>query len=112
MKSLSGKLLELQDIELKLSEITNKDYLEKTGFSIDSEKVNELLEYKKKLESEIPPQYLRRFRALMNKYKRAVALVYENTCSNCFSKLPTGIKKPNDDEIVFCNVCGIILYFP
>lgn len=112
MKSLSEKLLVLQDIEIKLKEITSKEYLEKTGFEIDESKISEIEEYKKKLESEIPPQYLRRFKALINRYNRAVAIVYEDACSNCFSRLPKGIKRPNDNEAITCNVCGVFLYFP
>jgi len=112
MKSLSEKLLVLQDIEIKLSEVTNKEYIEKTGFEINKDKILEIESYKQKLESEIPQNYLRKFKALLNRYGRAVAIVYADTCSNCFSKLPTGIKKPNDNEVIFCNVCGVILYFP
>ncbi|MEO0202100.1 MAG: hypothetical protein ABIL37_00035 [candidate division WOR-3 bacterium] len=112
MKSLSEKLLILQDIEMKLLEIKSKEYIEKTGFEIDESKILEIEEYKKKLESEIPPQYLRRFKALFSRYNRAVAIVYDNACSNCFSRLPTGIKKPSDNELVSCNVCGVFLYFP
>ncbi len=112
MKSLTEKLLILQDIEIKLKEITNEEYLQKTGFEIDKEKILEVENYKRKLESEIPYKYLRKFKALLNRYGRAVAIVYEDACSNCFSKLPTGIRKPSDNEVVFCNVCGVILYFP
>ena len=111
MKSLTEKLLVLQDIEIKLKEIRSEDYL-KAGFTIDEEKLLEIESYKQKLESEIPPNYLRKFKALFNKYSRAVASVYENTCTNFFSKLPTGIKKPLENELIFCNVCGMILYFP
>ncbi len=112
MKSLSKKLLILQDIELKIRDLRDPRYQETFG-KVDEERLKALEELKKKLEKEIPPDKLNLFRGLMKMHGRAVAIVIDgDTCSNCFAKLPVGIQPPADDEIVQCNICGLILYFP
>jgi predicted nucleic acid-binding Zn-ribbon protein len=106
------ELLILQDIEVKIREIRSYEYKEKTGFEIDESKIKELENYKRKIESELSPKILKKFYALLNKYGRAIALVYNDACSNCFSKVPVGQKSSNNEEIRYCNFCGVMLYFP
>ncbi len=111
MDSLSKKLLVLQDIELKLRDLRDPRYIETFG-KVDEERIKALEEAKKKLEAEIPKDKLNLFKSLMKMHGRAVAIVIEgDTCSNCFAKLPVGIQPPGPDEIVQCNICGLILYF-
>jgi len=111
MDSLSKKLLVLQDIELKLRDLRDPRYKEAFG-EVDEERIKALEEAKKKLEEQIPRDVLSLFRSLMKMHGRAVAIVIDgDTCSNCFAKLPVGVQPPGKDEIVQCNICGLILYF-
>jgi len=102
-------LVALQDLDMMINDISE---VKRLGF--DAEGEENLLKAREDLVSKISKPLLYSYEKLKRHYKRAIVPVKEdNTCLGCFIKLPTAIaaKGRSDNEVIYCEGCGRILYW-
>ncbi len=85
--------------------------LKEMGFKLDG--IKKLQEAREKLASRIEPQLLNRYERVARNYERAIVPVTDNFCLGCFVTLPTSYQSlQSKKQILTCESCGRILYFP
>jgi len=102
-------LVALQDLDMMIEEISE---VKRLGFSAEREE--ELLRAREELVAKIKKPLLYSYEKLKKRYKRAIVPVKEdNTCLGCFIKLPTSLSSigRTDQEVIYCEGCGRILYW-
>ena len=107
-------LVALQDLDLLIKESKDDDTsseLKEMGFKLDG--MAKLQEAREKLAKRIKPQLLNRYERVSRSYERAIVPVTDNFCLGCFVTLPTSYSSlQNKSQILTCETCGRILYFP
>lgn len=107
-------LVALQDLDLMIKEAEDSETsseLKGMGFKLDG--VAELRTARDNLAKRIKPQLLNRYERVSRNYDRAVVPVTGDLCLGCFAKIPTSFKSLSEkDNILTCESCGRILYFP
>ena len=107
-------LVALQDLDEMISEAEdekNRSQLEAMGFPVNG--LEDLRAAREKLEERIPPQLLGRYRRLLERSGRAVVPVVANNCTGCFSAIPHSfVSKTHADQVLQCEACGRILFWP
>ncbi len=107
-------LVALQDLDLLIKESRDSDTsteLKEMGFKLDG--ITKLQEAREKLASRIDPQLLNRYERVSRSYERAIVPVTDNFCTGCFVTLPTSYSSLHSkSQILACESCGRILYFP
>ena len=107
-------LVALQDLEEMIHEAedeNSRQKLEKLGFPVTG--LDDLRNARDELESTIPPQLLGRYRRLVDRTGRAVVPVVGSSCTGCFSAIPHAfVSSTNANQLMQCEGCGRILYWP
>lgn len=107
-------LVALQDLDLMIKEAEDtetSDELKGMGFKLDG--VSELREARANLAKRIKPQLLNRYERVSRNYARPVVPVTGDLCLGCFAKIPTSFRSLSEKaNILTCESCGRILYFP
>ena len=107
-------LVALQDLDFLIKESRDGDTsseLKEMGFKLDG--IAKLQEARDKLAKRINPQLLNRYERVSRNYERAIVPVTDNFCLGCFVTLPTSyLSLQTKNEILTCESCGRILYFP
>jgi len=110
----SHLLMALQDLDQMIHEAedeSRRGELEKLGFPVTG--LENLHEAQEALEAQLPPQLLSRYRRLAERSGRAVVPVVNASCTGCFSAIPHSfISSVHADQIMNCETCGRILYWP
>jgi len=99
----------LFDLDNLLSDLDQPKY-KKIGFKIRDEERLSLLQARKELLKEIPPEMAEIYERLKKRYDQAIAFVENGFCFGCFQKLPTQLLT-RTKEINTCPNCGRILYW-
>jgi len=107
-------LVALQDLEHMIKEAEDPQYvahLKKLGLPVTG--LEELRQAQEKLEEEIPPALLTRYRRLVDRTGRAVVPVVAQACTGCFNAVPSSFTSSvNEGRIMNCETCGRILFWP
>jgi predicted nucleic acid-binding Zn-ribbon protein len=107
-------LVALQDLDLLIKEARDSDTsseLKEMGFKLDG--LAKLQESREKLAKRIDPQLRNRYERVSRSYDRAIVPVTDNFCLGCFVTLPTSYQSlQTKNQILTCENCGRILYFP
>jgi predicted nucleic acid-binding Zn-ribbon protein len=107
-------LVALQDLDLMIKEAIDSetsDELKGMGFQLDG--VSELRQARDNLASRVKPQLLNRYERVSGNYDRAIVPVIGDLCLGCFAKIPTSFRSLYEKaNILTCESCGRILYFP
>jgi predicted nucleic acid-binding Zn-ribbon protein len=107
-------LVALQDLDEMIEEAEdekNRSQLEAMGFPVDG--LENLRVAREKLEEQVPPQLLGRYRRLLERSGRAVVPVVANSCTGCFSAIPHSfVSSTHADQVLQCEACGRILFWP
>jgi predicted nucleic acid-binding Zn-ribbon protein len=107
-------LVALQDLDLLIKEARDSDTssaLKDMGFKLDG--LSKLQESRENLAKRIDPQLRNRYERVSRSYERAIVPVTDNFCSGCFVTLPTSYPSLHTkSQILTCESCGRILYFP
>lgn len=106
-------LVQLQDIDSMIKELTDKEgeQEERLGFKIKG--VETLKRARDELASRMDRRFLRIYQRLSSRYGRAVVPVLNRTCLGCFAILPTAKDQQgaSNSEVLTCESCGRILYW-
>lgn len=112
LKAFLEDLYLLQDLDLLLDQVKDPQYLDTFGFTVSDDKIKTLEDKRndlaKKLRT-INPRWYQIYERLRKRYKRGIARVIDNICTNCFVQLPASMTGQNPDELQTCPSCGIIL---
>jgi len=107
-------LVALQDLDLMIKEMAEGETsseLKGMGFKLDG--VAALRQARDNLASRVKPQLLNRYERVSKNYDRAVVPVTGELCLACFAKIPTSFRSLSEKaNILTCESCGRILYFP
>lgn len=107
-------LVALQDLEDMIAEAENPDQravLEDMGFPVEG--VDELHAAQKRLEEQIQPAMLSKYRRLRKRTGKAVMPVIASACTGCFTNVPhVFTSSVNKGKVIACETCGRILYWP
>lgn len=110
----SRLLVALQDLDHMIAEAEDdkqRAQLEKLGFPVTG--LDDLRSAREKLESQVPPQLLGRYRRLVERSGRAVVPVIGGSCTGCFSATPHGfVSSTVAEQVLQCETCGRILFWP
>lgn len=96
------------DVEIReVKKALNKDIIDMQNRIQDAEK--ERIDIIPSIDEEI----LNRYERIRNKRGQGIVLVNNYICSGCNVRIPTYLVKTlrNNDEIIFCESCGRILYY-
>jgi len=109
------RLICLQDLDVMIGDLTNKDIRrqeEKLGLSPD-EAVGELRKMRQDLSQSISRRLRDSYVQLLAHYGNAVVPVVQHRCSGCFTQLPTAFSaSPERNEVVStCPSCGRFIYW-
>jgi len=107
-------LVALQDLDQMIREAEdtkNREALEKMGFPVSG--LDELRKAHSKLESQLPPQLVRRYQRIKERTGRALVPVVDSTCTGCFTNVPAIFTSAiNENKVMFCETCGRMLFWP
>ena len=107
-------LVALQDLEPMIKEAEDPRFiahLESVGLPVTG--LDNLRDAHEKLEDDIPPALLARYRRLVDRTGRAVVPVVAQSCTGCFAQVPSSFTSSvNDGRIMACETCGRILFWP
>lgn len=107
-------LVALQDLDFMIAEAEDekkRSQLQKMGFPVTG--LDDLRSAREKLESQVPPQLLGRYRRLVERTGRAVVPVIAGSCTGCFSATPHGfVSSTVAEQVLQCETCGRILFWP
>lgn len=107
-------LVALQDLEAMIDEAedpSSRKKLEALGFPVTG--LDRLRQAREELERQIAPQLLGRYRRLVERAGRAVVPVIGNSCTGCFSAVPPSyVSSTHARQVLHCETCGRILYWP
>lgn len=107
-------LVALQDLDLMIKEALDdetSDEMKGMGFQLDG--LAELRQARDNLAKRVKPQLLNRYERVSRNYDRTVVPVIGDLCLGCFAKIPTSFRSLYEKaNILTCESCGRILYFP
>jgi predicted nucleic acid-binding Zn-ribbon protein len=107
-------LVALQDLDIMIREAEDAETsgeLKDMGFPMDG--LSELRMARDQLASRVKPQLLNRYQRVSQNFDRAVVPVTGDMCLGCFAKIPTSFRSLYEKaNILTCENCGRILYFP
>jgi predicted nucleic acid-binding Zn-ribbon protein len=104
-------LQDLQEMILEAEDPAQRQQLEAMGFPVTG--IDELRAAQEKLEAQIKPAMLGKYRRLYKRSGRAIVPVVDSTCTGCFTAIPTSFTSSvNRDKVMTCESCGRMLYWP
>jgi predicted nucleic acid-binding Zn-ribbon protein len=114
-KNPTRVLVALQDLEQMIREAedpASRAELEKLGFPVTG--LDGLRTAQAKLEKQIKPQLLTRYRRLVDRCAgRAVVPVVDGFCTGCFTNIPTSFTSVvHSGKVLTCETCGRMLFWP
>jgi predicted nucleic acid-binding Zn-ribbon protein len=113
MNTQLEKIIMLQDLDLMIHELSDSSTAieeeKKMGFQLE-EQMDTLKKARADLAEEIDRGLMAHYNKLLERYKRAVVPVKNNTCLACFLKQPTQYSTEQMNEIRTCDHCSRILY--
>lgn len=107
-------LVALQDLEEMIQEAEDPNQrrqLEDLGFPVTG--IEELKAAREKLQAQIAPAMLSKYRRLHRRSGRAIVPVVDATCTGCFTAIPSSFTSSvNVGKVMTCETCGRMLYWP
>ena len=107
-------LVALQDLEDMISEAEDPERratLEEMGFPVEG--IDELHAAQKRIEEQVQPGMLNKYRRLRQRTGKAVMPVLGGACTGCFTNVPhVFTSSVNKGKVIACETCGRILYWP
>lgn len=107
-------LVALQDLEVMLQEAEDPEErrkLEALGFPVTG--IEELRKAQDKLEAQVRPAMLNRYRRLRSRVGRAIVPVVDGNCTGCFTNIPSSFTSSvHAHKVINCENCGRMLYWP
>jgi len=107
-------LVALQDLEQMIHEAEDPEQraqLETLGFPVTG--LDDLHSAQEKLETQIQPAMLNRYRRLARRMGRAIVPVVDGVCTGCFTNVPSIFTSSvNRGKVINCETCGRMLYWP
>ena len=107
-------LVALQDLEDMIEQAENpeeRSKLEQMGFPLSG--LDDLHSAQEKLEGQLQPAMLNRYRRLRQRMGKAVMPVVDGACTGCFTNVPhIFTSSVNAGKVITCETCGRMLYWP
>lgn len=107
-------LVALQDLEGLITEAEDpaqRKQIEAMGFPLPG--LDDLHAARTKLEAQIAPGMLSKYRRLRQRTGKAIMPVVEGTCTGCFTNVPSIFTSSvNAGKVITCETCGRMLYWP
>jgi len=115
MNKALEKLISLHDLDVMISDLSNKDISKqekKLGLSPDAA-AEQLHKMRDELASTIDRRHRNLYDQLAGHYGNAVVPVVNQRCCGCFTQLPTAFfaSPERNDQVETCPSCGRFIYW-
>lgn len=107
-------LVALQDLEQMIRDAEDQEKaheLKEMGFDLGG--LEDLKKAQANLEAKLEPRHRGYYRRLTQRFGHAVVPVIDNLCMGCFASIPSSFTSvTHENQILKCENCGRILYWP